>query len=533
MQKFNEINFSFVFVLLSLIIVLSIVSRFSFLLTIQVAIFSIFLASILFLINNYNSQNSPYIVPALLLVVVSCLSYINADYQINVRDNILVLVSGLMAGFHITFLSIDVRKKLFVVPIFVGLWLSMIILSRFISVPQDFFAGNVSFYEGIALNVNVIAGFLVLVYPLLFLLIRDSEKTISKVFIVMAVVFLLAIFITKARVAIVASLIITLIFLFEHKQKTYAKICISLIVLILVGVIAYVSLLKNYNGNSITERIIWWKTAYLIFKDNMFFGCGLGNFSVLFKAFRPEFVLNTSYAHNIFMQFLADIGIIGLVSFLWLVFVFYKKVLYEVKFGENKYYYKVIFISITFFLLLNLIDYAFFVPANMLVFFVIFCSVFFPKIEKLKKERVNTYLITAIFLVFLFFVIKPVIADRYYKKGIEFYLSKQYKIAIENFDGAIKFDKKNPEYYYQLANVNFAIYDVDRDKGQVYIGSAIQYTKKAIELYKNSSQLKTSLASMYWIIGDKENAMKYIEEARNCDKFNYYISEQLEKIKNS
>lgn len=533
MQKSHEISFSFVFVLLSLVIILSIISRFSFLLTIQVAIFSIFLASILFLVNNYNYQKNPYVLPAILLVIVGCISYIGADYQINVRDNILVLVSALMAGFHITFLSIDTRKKLFAVPVFVGLWLSMIVLSRFISVPQDFFAGNVSFYEGIALNVNVIAGFLVLVYPLLFLLIKYSEKNISKVYIVMVIVFLMAIFITKARVAILASLFITLIFLFEHKQKTYAKICMALIVLMLIGAIAYVSVLKNYNGNSIAERIIWWKTAYLIFKDNIFFGGGLGNFSVLFKTFRPEFVLNTLYAHNIFMQFLADIGIAGLISFLWLVFLFYKKVLYEVKYSENKYYYKVILISVTFFLLLNLVDYSFFVPANMLVFFIIFCSVFFPKIDKLKKERVNTYFLTAIFLIVLFFIGKPVIADRYYKKGIDFYLSKQYNFAIENFSKAIKFDKKNPEYYYQLANVNFAIYDVDRDKGQVYIDNAIQYTKKGIELYKCSSQLKTSLASMYWIVGDKENAMKYIEEAKNCDRFNYYIDEQFQTIKNS
>ncbi|MDD5022088.1 MAG: O-antigen ligase family protein, partial [Endomicrobiaceae bacterium] len=307
----------------------------------------------------------------------------------------------------------------------------------------------------------------------------------------------------------------------------------TIIVLMLIGALIYVSVLKNYNGNSITERIIWWKTAYLIFKDNMFFGGGLGNFSALFKAFRPELVLNTLYAHNIFMQFLSDIGIIGLVSFTWMVFSFYKKVLHEVKYGKNKYYYKVILISVTFFLLLNLVDYSFFVPANMLVFFIIFCSVFFPKIEKLEREKANTYVVTLIFLFVLFFTIKPVIADIYYKKGIEFYLSKQYNFAIENFKKAVKYDKKNPEYYYQLANVNFAIYDIDRDNGRLYIDSAIQYTKKGIELYKYSSQLKTSLASMYWIIGDKENATKYIEEARSCDRFNYYIDEQSERIKNS
>lgn len=532
MHKNQETFSSFVIVLLSLIMILSIVSRFSFVITVQSAVFLILTALILFILNNYKIEKRGYLISSLFLVLAASVSYINADYQVNVRNNLMALSSAVMAGFSVTFLNIDLRKKIFIVPVFIGLWLSMIVVSRFLSAPYDFFSGNVSFYEGMALNVNVIAGFLILVYPILFLLIKDGDKKISRVYAVMAFMFLLAIFITKARIAIAASLIVTLIFLFENRKKLYAKILIGFITAVLLGAIIYVSVLKYGNGDSIAERLVWWQTAWLIFQEHILFGAGMGNFSVLFKAYRPELVLNTLYAHNIFMQFLADIGIIGTSAFIYLMFVFYKHAVVGFIRSENKYFYKVILISVSSFLFVNICDYSFFVPANMLVFFIICFSVFFQETGKLKKERVNDYIVAAVFLSIVFFAGRPAVADRYYKSGIDFSVTKRYKFAVKSFENAVKYDSKNPEYYYQLANSYFALFDADRQNGGEYAQKAIMYTAKAVEFYRSSSQLKASLASMYWILGDKENALKYIKEAKKCDKFNFYIDEQMQKIQN-
>jgi tetratricopeptide (TPR) repeat protein len=167
------------------------------------------------------------------------------------------------------------------------------------------------------------------------------------------------------------------------------------------------------------------------------------------------------------------------------------------------------------------------------MFFIVFCSVFSVKTIKLKKERINTYLLTIIFLFFSVFIVKPIIANVYYKKGIELYVSKQYKLAEENFLKSVKFDKKNPEYYYQLSNTNFAIFDEDRENGKEYIDAAINFNKQAIELYKYGWQLRESLAYLYWNNNDKENAIKYIEEALKYDRFNPYIEEAYQQIKNS
>ncbi|MDD5102260.1 MAG: O-antigen ligase family protein, partial [Endomicrobiaceae bacterium] len=331
---------------------------------------------------------------------------------------------------------------------------------------------------------------------------------------------------------IFASIVITCVSLLEYRKNLYIKIGILLLSLLLLFGIIYVSKLK-IGFNSIAERFIWWKTAYLIFKENILFGAGLGNYSVLFKFFRTELVLNTLYAHNLFMQLLSDIGILGLVSFIYLIITFYKKIIYEIKNNVYKYYYKIIALSITSFLFVNMLDYSFFIPANMIMFFIVFCSVFSVKTIKLKKERINTYLLTIIFLFFSVFIVKPIIANVYYKKGIELYVSKQYKLAEENFLKSVKFDKKNPEYYYQLSNTNFAIFDEDRENGKEYIDAAINFNKQAIELYNYGGQLRESLAYLYWNNNDKENAIKYIEEALKYDRFNPYIEEAYQQIKNS
>lgn len=530
MQKDKINNFDLIVVLLSLIMIFSIISRFSFSVSVQTVIFLLISISTLFLLNNFKISATSYVVPSVFLIAVSVISYINSGFQINARDYNIVLITSLLAGFNVTFLSMNARKKMFIVPVFIALWLSMILFSRFITNPQGFINGD-DFYETIALNVNIIASFLVLVYPLIFIFIKDKSFSNFKIFIAMAVFVLIAIFLTRSRVAILTSLLVTLAFLFEYRKNVYSKVFMAIILVLLVSAVFYISLLKS-NFNSLTERLIWWKTAYLIFREHLFFGCGFGNYAILFKTFRPELVLNTLYAHNIIMQILADLGIFGLISFVYLSLSFYKKVINEIRSnGGDKYFYKTVALSITSFLFLNLVDYGFFVPANMLAFFIIFCSVFFTESVKLKKERINSYFLTIMFVIFAVFVVKPVIANVYYGRGIDFYVAKQYAPASENFLKAIKFDRKNPEYYYQFANTQFAMFDQNRDEGKEYIENAIMYTKQAVEFNKYGSQLLASLAFLYLNKNDKENAVKYIEEAIKYDKFNPYFEEYYQKIR--
>lgn len=526
-KKSNSIIIAFI---LSVALVISILSKFSFAFPIQVVVFLLVFSLFIYLINTNKFKIDFYIITLIGFFLTTCLSYINADFKVNVRDYLIILSSALMAGFSFSFLSTEWKKKVFIVPIFISLWLAMILFTRFATHPELFFQID-NFYEDMALNVNVIAGFLALVFPLFFILIKERKNT--KVYVAMMVFVLFAIFLTKCRIVILLSFISTIIFLLEYRKNKVVKILIMMLIISLIAAIGYASIVK-ISFNSVGDRFIWWKTAYLIFRENIFLGCGFGNYMVLFKTFRPELVINTLFAHNIFMQLLAEIGLIGLLSFIVLLFSFYKKFVDRIIEGQDVSFYAYITLSITSFIIINLVDYSFFVPANMLMFFIVFSSMFYIGAEQRKNLKVNLYICLLIFVVVTYFISKPIIANNYYKKGIDSYVAGYYKLSIEEFEKAINCDKKNPEYYAQVSRAYFALYDKHRgEEGQVYADNAIKYLKIAINLNKYSAQLKESLASVYWNNDNREKALEAIQEAIKYDKYNPYYEEEFYKIKNS
>ena len=525
-EKSNSVIISFI---LSVLMVVSILSKFSFVSSIQIASFLLAFLLFIYLLNTNKVKINSYIVTAILFFVASFLSYVGADLKVNVRDYLIVLSSALMSGFSFSFLSTEWKKKIFIVPIFISLWLSMILFTKFATHPENFFQAD-NFYENMNLNINVIAGFLALVYPLFFVYIKEQKKT--KIFITMMIFVLFAIFLTKCTIVILLSFISIIIFLLGYRKNKIIKGLIAISIISLISAIFYVLMLKSH-FNTIGDILISWKTAYLIFKENVFFGCGFGNYMVLFKAFRPESV-NTFFANNIFMQMLAEIGLVGVLSFLVLLFSFYKKFIDRIIEGKDLNFYICVAVSITSFIIINLVDHSFFVPANMLVFFIIFSSMFNIESEQRKKTKIGFYVCLAIYAVVLFSFAKPVIANNYCKKGIGFYVSGYYKVAIEEFVKAINFDKRNPEYYAQTSRAYFALYDKHRgEDGQVYADNAIKYLQKAIELNKYSAQFRSSLALVYWNNDNKKEALKTIQEAIKYDKYNPYYEEEFYRIKNS
>ena len=103
---------------------------------------------------------------------------------------------------------------------------------------------------------------------------------------------------------------------------------------------------------------------------------------------------------------------------------------------------------------------------------------------------------------------------------------------IERYE--LKLDKKNPQYWIQMAKSQFALYTNYRNEiGQIYIDNAIEYNKKAIELYKHSAQSRLLLASFYWNANMNDKALETMEEALKYDKFNKYYNEYYFQLKNS
>lgn len=74
---------------------------------------------------------------------------------------------------------------------------------------------------------------------------------------------------------------------------------------------------------SVAGRIEIWNRALTVIRDMPFTGCGLGTFREIVRAFYPLFLVapdaDIAHAHNIFLQVALDLGLPGLVAYLWLL----------------------------------------------------------------------------------------------------------------------------------------------------------------------------------------------------------------------
>ncbi len=104
--------------------------------------------------------------------------------------------------------------------------------------------------------------------------------------------------------------------------------------------------IKKYEGKNKLTNSPWvshWNVAYEIFQDNKLTGVGLKNFRVACKddKYKLKNLLNnsscTTHPHNTYMEILSELGLSGLIIFLYIIGLFIKNFLSFVKnsFNEN------------------------------------------------------------------------------------------------------------------------------------------------------------------------------------------------------
>lgn len=83
------------------------------------------------------------------------------------------------------------------------------------------------------------------------------------------------------------------------------------------------SSIAQINKGSVSERIYWWQEAIRIIKDYPLFGCGINTYSRVALKYK-SFEYGGGYPHNSYLQKAAEIGLPGLLAFLWLLFLYFK-----------------------------------------------------------------------------------------------------------------------------------------------------------------------------------------------------------------
>jgi putative inorganic carbon (HCO3(-)) transporter len=97
----------------------------------------------------------------------------------------------------------------------------------------------------------------------------------------------------------------------------------------------------------------YWKATVEVIKQSPLTGVGLGNF---------DLERWSHYAHNSYLQIWAEMGIPGIIAFLWLIALLITRRIKNLAHSRDKPYLAALLAANAAFLIHNLVDFTFFLP---------------------------------------------------------------------------------------------------------------------------------------------------------------------------
>ncbi len=220
--------------------------------------------------------------------------------------------------------------------------------------------------------------------------------------------------------------------------KKYYKISFITIIII-IFFLANVIILINYQ--TFVDRTVWFIAGVRIFLKNIFLGIGLNNFKhfYLSNIVEPVFPsVATIYLHNYFLQLALEIGVLGILLKIIILFMILRFK------NNNLFFYPIIAI-----LILNFFDYNLVIPQNSILLYTMLSGYVKNTGQFLFVEQKNKYIY--FFVITVFFLIGFYMTKKYY--DIEMLFKYPDK---NNLKQIINIDKTCWQAYADMAKINIA-----------------------------------------------------------------------------
>lgn len=200
-------------------------------------------------------------------------------------------------------------------------------------------------------NPNGLAGWLLVMFPLSLSFAYSTDEyiinssiryswlknSIKPLAYLLSGLLLVCLALTYARGAWVAALL-SLVFLgiFCNKKMITAKVA-SMLVLIFYIESHINSRTYSTAKSSMVIRLDLWREALAIIRDFPLVGSGLNTYALMAKTYKAS--ENTGfYPHNSYLQMAAEIGILGLLSFIWIIVSLFRVSVSNINKSLNKFY---------------------------------------------------------------------------------------------------------------------------------------------------------------------------------------------------
>lgn len=291
----------------------------------------------------------------------------------------------------------------------------------------------------------------------------------------------------------------------------------------------------NFQQHSVLERVTFYKDSIKLFKDYPLIGAGGGGWAVLYEKYQNNPYVSRQ-AHNFFLQYLNEVGIIGLAVFLGLLIITYTLFIKKsFSTDQDKATSRLIFYLVSISILLHsILDFELsYVFLGGLVFLCLggLTSIldgkprWLPKLSLLISKRViYPATISAIALLFFIMAATHFNADKSYNRAVAYAnQGKPINEILVPLDAAIKSNPK-PDYYALKSNFLLQIYSqlADGSEKDTYWNNAKAVLEEARKAEPNNRQLLEQQYNLYIAKQDFEAALAIVREG--LDKYPWEIS---------
>jgi O-antigen ligase/cytochrome c-type biogenesis protein CcmH/NrfG len=331
-------------------------------------------------------------------------------------------------------------------------------------------------------NPNFLAGHMVLVIPVVYAFLPDADKRKKLGMVLIALLLTAALGFSQTRGAYIAYLVSMTVFLVmllkydSENMKKYSRGILVFFLVVAVSGAVYFSVNKNARERIVSMvslkdreadiRTKLWKNTLYMIKDSFLLGSGAGNFpgkysyyqsrSLNAGYFKDAEYYRTGHAHNDFLQFIAEYGVIGAgFMFLFLGLIFYNGIRALNRGTENKYFSIGVIAAEAGILTHGFFNFPFIIIPTTAVFYALSASALvtqddydFEEKETGKGARWAALAGAAMLIVPLVIVTQALLSNAYLRQAKEHDYFKRPEKAVLFASRALVIDPWNEENFY-------------------------------------------------------------------------------------
>ncbi|MCX5811446.1 MAG: O-antigen ligase family protein [Proteobacteria bacterium] len=388
--------------------------------------------------------------------------------------------------------------------------------------------------KGFFYNPNTYSGFLTPLIPLSMYLYWKYKKT-SLVWITSFLIFSDLMSTSRAGIlSMFLSLLVVLYFLFKSKEKkAFIRLIfgasvafafylifpyiLDLFMTVQHNAISPVNATLEKGTKSIVQKYYQHQDTLKLFLKSPFFGHGINSYLGLIKTIANPYLQRMQvHTHNMFLNILVELGIIGFIFFALFVIIVLKRSIFS-----TNYFFKAALFA---YLFHNLVEYNFPAPPFQVIFYTLAAlivtetdsTINFIEVKAWMKKAANYSI-----LIFFFALIVP--------QYIGFYYLNKAKNTVESqdIDGAYKYLFYASSFSYassmvqeSMADFLSQIYMSSKQKSEQLSQDTEKYYLKALNLNSVNGEIYIGIAKFYFNTGKHELSERYLVKATELFPYN-------------